>query len=326
MYTVPNPNPNPFPPPAITSVVNGEARCFADPSGYSYPAPSTRVELYDRSPVPVTGRALLASEMTDAQGKFSVVVQGVDLRRIDWALRLTNLGTRETHTKESRMVLASPSVVWPMPNLVHITFDAGTILLPWNPQLGVLARVGGRGFVYHTDLAAALAHGLRHAAGTVSLLREISPDQPDRDLDLDRMFTALEAQAASGSTGLVDRVMAEANSLLKVNPFKFVGAAEFFPQALQQIAMMSVRQVKARAFGMELGKAMHKAFGASMPASFLDLLQVPGVAAGCALLHAAGHVAKGHRMTINFSGPEPVSIPRLKPYYRYCHVSEIVTA
>jgi hypothetical protein len=321
MVSVPRPA---GPAPVITSVVRGFAKCFADGSGHSYPVPSTRVELHDRSPVPVTGNALLGAEMTDADGKFAIVVQGIDLRRIPWALRLVNLATRDTHSKESRMILTAPTVEQASANHYHITYDIADILLPWDPLLGVLARVGGRGVVYHDDFARALASGLRHQGGAISLLRLISTDQPDRDVELDQMFSALEAQSTSGATTLAERVAKEAQRVLNVNTFKFVTPAEFFLVALQQIALMSVRQVRARAMGIQLGGAMRKAFDASLAPSFFE--PVPGVVAACALLYAAGHVAKGRKVTIHFAGPEQVPIPRLRHYYQYCHVTDVVSA
>jgi hypothetical protein len=321
MVSVPRPA---GPAPVITSVVRGVARCFADGSGHNYPVPSTRVELLDRSPVPVSGNALLATEMTDADGKFVLVVQGLDLRRIPWALRLVNLATRDSHSKESRMILTAPTVEQASPGHYHVTYDIADIVLPWDPLLGVLAKVGGRAFVYHDDFARTLASGLRHGGSAISLLRLVSTDQPDRDLELDQMFSALEAQSTSGTTALAERMAKETQRILNVNPFKFVTAAEFFPLALQQIALMSVRQVRARAMGMQLGGAMRKAFDGSLAPSFFE--QIPGVVAGCALLYAAGHVAKGRKVTIHFAGPEQVPIPRLRQYYQYCHVTDVVTA
>src|SRR5215468_1337729 len=202
------------PPPQFTSVVHGRALCMADIWGHNPPVPPTTVELIDRGPAAAVhpAAAILDSEETERDGSF-IVTASINLASNPWSLRLTNAFTGETFVQDSDTLLTQPDIVAPggtLMNLINVDFDIGRIVLPWDPQAPLLARIGERDFRNPWDLARSLRAALRLPQGSLWLLLEFDIGDPRRDRDLDAMFRTLEAPPK----GLTDRIAAEVGRAL----------------------------------------------------------------------------------------------------------------
>ncbi len=310
-------------PPVVTTSVIGLATCLPDGSGFGFPAPATIVEVHVQQPLMPGGSTLVMSGETKPDGSFALTTTQLPRGGYDLEVRLINAFTGETEVKRSQRFVVRPTVVQ-SPGSIHIQFDAGMFLLPWNPQLPPLGRVNARELKYAPDFARALSLDLqqRQAGSTVWLLREFRIDAPGRDRDLDAMFKDL---AAAGGTALVARIAAEIHDVVAAKAAKFPAPLrrppdDVFLLALQHFAAMSVSQVRRTLPGFKLGRALADAFGVTMPPSFEDTtLALP---AGCALLYVASHVARGHGVKVRLSGLTSMKYPRRQRHY---NITEIVT-
>jgi hypothetical protein len=309
-----------LPPPQFTSVVHGRALCVGDIWGHNHPVPSTTAELFDRRATTPAGAALLDSQTTEKDGSFTVTAT-INLESNPWALQLTNDFTGETYVKESAKLLTLPSVVNPAGNLINVDFDLGNIILPWNPQLPLLARIGNRDFKHPDDLARRLAVMLRERQGALWLLLEFDLGNPVRDRDLDQMFRDLAAAAAAGSTDLAKRVAAEVSSALNLNTLgRRPSNDDIFTIALQRIAGMGAGEVFRQRKGQRLGDALKKAFAALVtPPSFFQPL--PALACASALIYAAGHVARGHQVGVRLSSLVSMAFAHKHRHYKMIDIT-----
>jgi hypothetical protein len=317
MVTIPQ-RPAGLPPPFVTSVVRGTALCVAtDLWGRNYPVPSTTVALRDRALVGSLG--LLGSVTTETDGSFSIAAP-TNLMQTRWALRLLNDFTGEFRIIESDKFVGVPDVVNPFSNLFNIKFDLGRMLLPWDPQLPTLARIGSRDFRHFGDLAHALATGLTGQQGAVWLLLEFDPANPARDRDLDQMFRDLEAETTAGSTGLAERIIAEVGAVMKPKPFTPQPGGDAFALALKRIAAMTSADVYRQLKGQRLGDALKKAFQwSTMPRSFYE--PIPAMACACVLIYVAGHVAQGHGVSVRLSSMVSMAIPKRHRHYKMIDIT-----
>lgn len=304
-----------------STAITGTALCIADAWGHNHPVPSTTVELEDHNPVFVTPGAsnVLDSQPTAQDGTFTVGANR-NLRAGTWALRFINDFTGQTVIKDAKQILTLPTTTPTMPGLASVQYDLGRIILPWDPQLSVLAKVDGREFTDHADLARSLGIALKQAQSSVWLLHEFDLSDPRRDRDLDAMFRALEVESATGSTGLVDRIAREVAKAVPINPFKLRNAHDVFALALEQTATTRIRPMKVFVAGVGLGDAIKKAFGSSStPMAFLDLRT--GMAAACVLLFVAGCIAKGRKVSVRLSSLTAMTFKHLHRHYKMIDIA-----
>ena len=310
----------PPPPPQFTSVVRGTALCIAHIWGHNPPVPATTVELIDRGPAAVVNpaAAILDTEETERDGSFTVTAS-INLASDPWTLRLTNDFTGESFTQDSDKLLTQPDIVAPggnLMNLVNVEFDLGRIVLPWDPQAPLLARIGERDFRNPWDLARALRAALRMPQGSVWLLLEFELDDPGRDRDLDAMFRAL----AGGAKGLTDRIAAEAGAALALNPLARRPGDDVFGLALERIAAMPSAEIYRQRKGQRLGDALKRAFQAPVtPRTFSD--PAPALAAAAVLIYVAGAVAKGRKAAVRLSSLVSMTFAHRHRHYKIIDVA-----
>jgi hypothetical protein len=315
------------PPPQFTSVVHGRALCIADIWGHNPPVPATTVELIDRGPAAVVNpaAAILDTQETERDGSFTVTA-AINLDGNPWSLRLTNDFTGESVTQDSDKLLTQPDITAPggnLMNLVNVDFDLGRIVLPWDPQAPLLARIGERDFRNPWDLARSLRAMLRMPQGAVSLLLEFELSDPGRDRELDAMFRALAASpavGASGGKGLTDRIAAEVGAALALNPLARRPGDDPFGLALERIAAMPSAEIYRQRRGQRLGDALKRALPAPVtPRTFSD--PAPALVAAAVLIYVAGAVAKGHKAAVRLSSLVSMAFAHRHRHYKIIEVT-----